>query len=598
MPLSPSKPLELSLRLACERTIGLWWSNCSDAVGPKSLDFRSDEQGPPLSRSPRLGRAVREWRFVPQQFIHPEERERGIRNLMIDAAAATAIGALNSGVVVLALALHVGASGFQIGLLAAIPLLTQVLQAPAVKLVERVRRRRLISVGSVLIARMALPVYAAVPFIDDRGIATTVLLLAAFIHYGFNVIGACSWNSWIRDLITEDRLGQFSGRRGLYGTAVSAVATMIAGISLHWSSQSARASDIVFSSLYVTGFLLGLISAAALSRVPEPRMAPQWIRTPLAKQLWQPLKDRNFRNVLRYLASWQFAVNLATPFFTVYFVRELGFSIGFILLLTVTSQLANAAVVRGWGYLTDRFTNKSVLSVATPAYIACIAAVVFAGGMTSAGGAAYLLALHVVMGAAGAGVGLAAGNIVMKLSPTESATSYMATNAFVGALAAGAAPILGGWLADFFASRKLELQVRWASPSGVEDLLGFSLAHWEFFFILSALVGLYTLHRLSAVEEHGTVPPKEVVQHVWSSARRTLRNISTVAGLRLAVSFPAGDLIKSRERRPQVLDEVFEGRNARKQESVEAIGFMLDAVLEPPAPEAELQRLLTDLANK
>ena len=75
----------------------------------------------------------------PQAHISAQECERGIRFLMIDAAAATAIGALNSGVVLLALALHIGASTIAIGYLAAIPLLTQVLQAPMVKLVERVR---------------------------------------------------------------------------------------------------------------------------------------------------------------------------------------------------------------------------------------------------------------------------------------------------------------------------------------------------------------------------------------------------------------------------------------------------------------------------
>jgi hypothetical protein len=61
----------------------------------------------------------------PQPAISAQECARGTRFLMIDAAAATAIGALNSGVVLLALALHIGASTVEIGLLAAIPLLTR-----------------------------------------------------------------------------------------------------------------------------------------------------------------------------------------------------------------------------------------------------------------------------------------------------------------------------------------------------------------------------------------------------------------------------------------------------------------------------------------
>jgi cyanate permease len=106
--------------------------------------------------------------LAPQSSVTEGELRRGLRYLLIDASFATAIGALNSGVVLLALALHIGASNVEIGLLAAIPLFTQVLQAPAVTLVERLRARRRISVVCVFFARLALPVYAAVPFIGDQ----------------------------------------------------------------------------------------------------------------------------------------------------------------------------------------------------------------------------------------------------------------------------------------------------------------------------------------------------------------------------------------------------------------------------------------------
>ncbi len=533
----------------------------------------------------------------PQEVVTVEERERGIRNLMIDAATATAIGALNSGVVLVALALHVGATNVEIGFLAAIPLLTQILQAPTVRLVERVRKRRLISVISLFIARLALPLYALVPFIPDRDIAMGVLLLSALLHYGLNAVGACSWNSWIRDLIPGERLGAFSSRRGLYGTMVSTVATVAAAIALDATGSSTKASNTAFSALYMAGFVLGLISIYALARVPEPKMEAGGPAAPLHKLLLQPIRDRNFRNMLRYLASWQFAVNLATPFFTVYFVRELGFSMGQVLMLTVVSQLANATVVRGWGRLSDRFANKSVLAVATPLFIVSIAAMAFASEFSTQNGRfTFLVLLHIVMGAAGAGVGLASGNIVMRLSPSGSATSYMATNALVGALAAGIAPIVGGWAADFFARRRLAINVEWASPAGLHDVLGLSITHWEFFFLLSAIGGLYTLHRLSAVEEAGTVEPRQVVQHIFSSARRTLRNASTVAGLRVAVAFPAADLIKAREPRKLILKSVYGAQDAATPPG-KAVGTLLGATFDPPGPDPTMDRLLRELTG-
>ena len=432
-------------------------------------------------------------------------------------------------------------------------------------------------------ARLALPIYALVPFIPDRITATTVLIGAALLHYSLNAMAACSWNSWMRDLIPPDRLGRFFGRRTLFATIVSAAATVIAAIALEWSRGSEVLGDRTFAGLYALGFVCGLVSTGSLARVPEPQMPPRRDSAPLAKLLWQPLRDRNFRSMLRYLASWQFAVNLATPFLTVYFVRELGFGMGFVLLLTVLSQVANAMVVRGWGALSDRYANKSVLAVATPLFLLCIGGMAFADELASdTARAAYLIGLHIVMGAAGAGVGLAGGNIVMKLSPSGSATSYMATNALASAIAAGIAPIVGGWMADFFARRRLELQLEWASPEGVSQIVGLSFTHWEFFFLLAPLLGLYTLHRLSVVHEPGAVEGREVVQHIWSSARRTLRNASSVAGLRLAVSFPGGELIKLRERVSGTIEAA----------RVRTIGRLLDTAFERPPPDRDLEKLL------
>lgn len=534
--------------------------------------------------------------LAPQSSISPQERERAARNLLIDAAAATAIGALNSGVVLLALAIHIGATNTEIGLLAAIPLLTQILQAPTVKLVERLRRRRLISVTCVFFARLALPTYAAVPFIPDRDVAAAVLLAAALLHYGLNAVGACSWNSWMRDLLPPERLGQFFARRGVYGTLVSTVATVAAAVALEWTNGSHALGDRIYSSLYIAGFVFGLISTAFLAMVPEPQMPQGGPTASLYKLLLQPLKDQNFRNMLRYLASWQFAVNLATPFFTVYFVRELGFSMSFVLVLTVVSQLANVSVVRGWGQLSDRFANKSVLSVATPLFILCIAGMAFASEFEgTAARAAYLIVLHMVMGAAASGVGLASGNIVMKLSPEGIATSYMAANALVGAVAAGAAPIVGGWAADFFAKRQLRLNLEWVSPSGTNALFGLVFTHWEFFFLLSALLGLYTLHRLTIVQEPGAVEGREVVGHVWTSARRTLRNASSVAGLRIGVAFPGGDLIRARQGRRVSIVALLESTKRRLGFGATAMATALDASFREPEPDRSFDDLLSQL---
>ena len=481
-----------------------------------------------------------------QDHISTDDLERGLRRLMADAAFATIVGTLNSGVVLVAYALYLGATPAVIGLLAAIPFLTQLLQAPTVLLMEKVRSRRLISVGSLFIARLALPVMAVLGFIPDRTLALALLVIGETVHCAFNAVAGCSWNSWIRDLVPDQRLGQFFARRTIYATVLGATGTAFAAGALEYAKLGDGSDRLVFFGLYMIGFVSSLVSTWQLSRVPEPPMpsGPAWhsLRTLFAR----PFKDPNFVYLIRFMASWQFAVNLALPFFTVFFIQQLGYSAGFVLVLSIVSQLSNLLVLRFWGELSDRFANKTVLGVTTPAFIACIAAMALAGEFQGTTRTTYLVVMHILMGMCSAGVALASGAITLKLAPRGSAHVYVATSALVTAAAAGSAPLIGGLYAEFFRARQLSFNISWTAPGGVLDVVAVSFGWWQFFFLISALFGLYALHRLSLVREEGEVKKREMLQHVLNMARRGVRNASPVAGLRAAVAFPGGGIMEAR----------------------------------------------------
>ena len=129
---------------------------------------------------------------------------------------------------------------------------------------------------------------------------------------------------------------------------------------------------------------------------------------------------------------------------------------------TAAPPLNNLAALGLWGTLIDRFSNKAVLEIAAPLFLACTLAWTFTGVPWVLSTTLYLLAaIHILMGVATAGVGLASGNIAMKLSPAGQATAYLAANGVISASFAAAAPILGGLFADFFASHQLALAFTW-----------------------------------------------------------------------------------------------------------------------------------------
>ncbi len=482
-----------------------------------------------------------------QPSIDDEERRRGLTLLVVEAAFSGGAAALTSGVILTAFALHLGASNVMVGVLASAPFLTQLLQLPAILLVERTRARKRIAVLTSLAGRAMLAVMAATAFFKGA-VPLAVFLAAQFVLCGLGAVGSCAWNSWMRDLAPEERLGRVFARRTSLLTAISLILGLVAAFALNGTAEGSRARDTIFAIMFGAGCVTGLISAWVVARMPEPQMPKLTGRVGLRALLRQPLRDLNFSRLLVFVVSWQFAINLATPFFTVFIVRQLRFDVSVVMMLSVVSQAANLLALRSWGVLSDRFVNKSVIAVCAPTYLLAIVGMIGASQFTNwTLAAAWLVVLHIAMGASIAGVTLASTNIALKLSPKGSATAYVAANAMATALAAGLAPIIGGLLAEFFAARKFELLMRWTGPNGVWSL-PFRLTNWDFYFLLAGLIGLYAIHRLTLVAEHGEIERREMINQVIGETRRSIRNISTVAGLRAATDIPASLLRDARLR--------------------------------------------------
>jgi MFS family permease len=485
--------------------------------------------------------------LAPASHLTDEDQKRGLKLLVNEAAFSAGTVALTSGAILTAFALHLGASNLWIGVLASAPFLTQLLQVPAILLIERLRARKRIAVVTSVIGRTMLLVMAFAAFWSGPA-ALMALLAAQYVLCGFGAVGSCAWNAWLRDLAPDDMLGRVLARRSIWTASVSLVAGLVAALILARTPDNSSTRDLAFAGMFVIGCVTGLISARIVSAIPEPQMREHGERAALLPMLRAPFSDGNFRRLLIFVVSWQFAVNLATPFFTVFIVEQLGFDVSFVLVLSAVSQLANVLALRSWGMFSDRFASKSVLLVAAPAYILAIVAMIAASQTDNpVFVTGWLVFLHVVMGTAVAGTTLASTNIALKLSPRGAATAYVASNALATATAAGLAPIIGGMLADFFARRQLELVVRWTGPDGTLAL-PITITHWDFYFLLSGIIGLFAIHRLSLVAEEGEIEAREMAAHVAGHAWRSVRNISTVAGLRGATELPAMLLRDARTR--------------------------------------------------
>ncbi|MBE0516805.1 MAG: MFS transporter [Methanophagales archaeon] len=480
-------------------------------------------------------------RFAVKDTLTEEEIQRGLRTVIKDGLTTQAMVTLTGGVFLVAFAVKLGASNLVIGLLAAITPLAQLVQIPSIYLVEKYRVRRAITVYATASSRIFWFFIALIPFLFSTTEAElSFLLTALFLYAAFGAVGSSSWNPWMHDLVPQDRLGVFFSRRMSLALALGIPLSLAAGIYLdYWRTVFPDNEVYSYSILFFFGFLAGMLGVYFISTIPEPRMVPVEEKTKFFKLISQPFKDVNFKKLIMFLGSWNFAVNLAAPFFTVYMLVRLQLGMSFIIALLVLSQVTSLAFLRIWGRFSDRFSNKSVLGVSGPLFMLCILAWTFTTlperyALT----VPLLIAIHIVMGISTAGVTLASGNIGLKLAPKGQAPAYLAANSLVNSVMAGIAPILGGKFADFFAERELSWTLRYTSPGGDLVIPTLNFQQWDFFFFLAFLLGLYSIHRLALVKEEGEVEEKILIQELLLEVKKPLSNFSTADGLRDMIQFP------------------------------------------------------------
>ena len=123
--------------------------------------------------------------------------------------------------------------------------------------------------------------------------------------------------------------------------------------------------------------IIGIAGAFLLSKVPEPGSV--LANESIMRLFKKPLQDGNFKRLMVFNSVWVFALNIATPFFTVFLMKSMGLSISYVIGLTIISQLSSIFTIRIWGRYADRYSNKTIIAISAPLYILVMIAWCFVG---------------------------------------------------------------------------------------------------------------------------------------------------------------------------------------------------------------------------
>ncbi len=121
--------------------------------------------------------------LAPKPTISERELTAGLKWFTLEGAASLGLFSITTSGFLVAFALALGASNFQIGILAAIPSVMQILQLPAIWLVEKVRYRKLIAVPSWFLAQFIWFPIALIPVFKNDSILTGIYAVIITISF-------------------------------------------------------------------------------------------------------------------------------------------------------------------------------------------------------------------------------------------------------------------------------------------------------------------------------------------------------------------------------------------------------------------------------
>lgn len=456
--------------------------------------------------------------------------------LLGDAMASQTMVVLTVGPFMMAFAVLLDAPNVILGLIGSIGPLSQILQLPAVFLVEHVKLRKLLTVGAAFVSRLGWFIIASIPFWTPPEHRIAVFMGSLLLFFSMNAVASCAFSSWTRDLIPEAVLNTFFSKRMMWATVFGAAVSLIGALGIDVLSGALHSRLHAYGVVFFLGALAGFVGLFFLGRVPEPRMH-RHVEHNALRVLSEPLRDTNFRALTLFLAAWSFAMNLCGPFFAAYMLRRQGLTITWILGFSVLSQLMNILFFPLWGRLADRFSNKSVLAVTGPVFVLSL----LLWPLTSLGNlwvtVVVMTVFHVVAGIAGAGIALAANNLTYKIAPKGKATAYIAMNILAQGVASTIAPILAGITADRLEDWSIVISVQSIYNGGSAPVAfgppPLNLHGLDFLFLLAFIFGLYALHRLLAVREEGEAPEEEVRAEFLAELERRMRQVSTLPSIRI-----------------------------------------------------------------
>lgn len=259
--------------------------------------------------------------------------------------------------------LALGATQSQIGIMSSISSLGAALMLiPGAVLAERFGKRRNIVLTSSGWNRLALLFIALAPFIIHTPLLILVVIGLSITRDAAANLTFPAWIAMTGDFVPFEGRGRFFASRNFIMGISGIVVTLLAGFLI-----SSMASPHGYQVSLVVACLLGGLSLFSFSHIVDRPKALPYQQVQQKLDLGALLRDvtthRDFLFFAITTAIWNFSLNIAGPFFTVFLVKNLHADARMVALTTIASSITSILIQRKAGDLNDRWGARKLTMI-------------------------------------------------------------------------------------------------------------------------------------------------------------------------------------------------------------------------------------------
>ena len=259
------------------------------------------------------------------------------------------------------LALFLGASTSEIGLLTGIPnLLAAVSLLFAVNIIRLEKSRVSFLAKGTFGQSIILLLIAFLPILHFSWDIKAFIILTVLFRILFNFNGA-TWGSLVSEYLPFGKRGEYFGSRSQIGGIATIVGVLAAGLILSCFENINPAYG--FFIVFAGATLCQLSSSFLMSKLTDIPYKQDKDSEFTFFMFIKRMKESNFVKFVLFIASIIFATHLAAPFFNVYMLRDLELSYSWYTTIQLASVVGGIISFPIWGRHADIVGNAKILKI-------------------------------------------------------------------------------------------------------------------------------------------------------------------------------------------------------------------------------------------